>query len=118
AGQTAVSLTDIDAFRSASGLPKYDPTLLLVPNTGTSATSSRDLSEADLDIEWSGAVAKNAAIIYVYVGNGSNKDVFDALQYAITNNIAPVISISYGNCEANLPSTFVHTMQQWIQQAN
>jgi subtilase family serine protease len=117
-GQTAVGLTDIAAFRSASGLPKYDPTLLLVPSTGTSATFASDLPEADLDIEWSGGVAKNAAIIYVYVGNNSTKTVFDALQYAIANNIAPVISISYGNCEANLGSTFVHTMQQWVQQAN
>src|SRR6266700_2937148 len=82
-GQTAVNLTDIDAFRSASGLPKYDPTLLLVPSTGTSTTFSSDLPEADLDLEWSGGVAKNAAIIYVYVGNSANKDVFDALQYAI-----------------------------------
>jgi subtilase family serine protease len=117
-GQTAVNLKDIDAFRSASGLNPYDPTLLLVPNTGTSATSTGDLPEADLDLEWSGGVAKNAAIIYVYVGNNSNKTVFDALQYAITNNVAPVISISYGNCEPNLGSTFVHTMQQWAQQAN
>jgi subtilase family serine protease len=117
-GQTAISLTDIDAFRLASGLTKYDPTLVLVPNTGTSTTSANDLGEADLDIEWSGGVAKNAAIVYAYVGNNPNKSVFDALQYAITNNIAPVISISYGNCEATLGSSFVLTMQQWAQQAN
>jgi subtilase family serine protease len=117
-GQTAISLADIDAFRAASGLSKYDPTLLLVPNTGASATFSSDLGEADLDLEWSGGVAKNAAIIYVYVGNSTSKNVFDALQYAITNDVAPVISISYGNCEANLGNSFVLTMQQWAQQAN
>jgi subtilase family serine protease len=116
-GQTAVSLTDIDAFRSAAGLTKYDPTLFLVPNTGTSQTFSSDLGEADLDIEWSGAVAKNASILYVYVGNGP-QTVFDALHYAVVNNLAPVISISYGNCEANLPAGFPMTMQQWAQQAN
>jgi len=117
-GQTAVSLTDIDAFRSAAGLSKYDPTLFLVPNTGASQTFNTDLGEADLDIEWSGGVAKNAAILYVYVGNSSTKSVFDALQYAITNNVAPVISISYGNCEAALGSSRVLTIQQWAQQAN
>jgi subtilase family serine protease len=117
-GQTAISLTDIDGFRSAAGLSKYDPTLFLVPNTGTSQTFASDLGEADLDVEWSGGVAKNAAIIYVYVGNSSTKSVFDALQYAIINDVAPVISISYGNCEANLPSGFPLTMQQWAQQAN
>ena len=30
------------------------------------------------------------------------KNVFDAMEYAIDNNLAPVISTSYGNCEANL----------------
>jgi subtilase family serine protease len=44
--------------------------------------------------------------------------VFDALQYAITNNVAPIISISYGNCEKNLGSSFVQTMQQWAEEAN
>lgn len=117
-GQTAVNLTDIDAFRSASGLSKFDPTLFLVPNTGASQLFNTDLGEADLDIEWSGGVAKNAAIIFVYVGNNANKTVFDALQYAIVNDVAPVISISYGNCEANLGSSFVLTMQGWAQQAN
>ncbi len=116
-GQTAVSLTDIDAFRSAAGLTKYDPTLFLVPNTGASQVFTSDLGEADLDIEWSGAVAKNASIIFVYVGNGP-QTVFDALNYAVVNDVAPVISISYGNCEANLGSAFVLTMQQWAQQAN
>jgi subtilase family serine protease len=111
-------MSDIDAFRTAAGLPKYDPTLLLVPSTGASQHSTGDETEADLDIEWSGAVAKNAGIIYVYVGNSTTKTVFDALKYAITNNVAPIISISYGNCEAALGSSVVMTMQQWAQQAN
>jgi len=125
-GQTNITLSDVDAFRTASGLPKFDPTLLLVPNTGSGLTcsSTGDTGEADLDVEWSGAIAKSANIIYVYAGVGTGgtcsnrtKNVFDALNYAITNNIAPVISISYGNCEANL-SGFVQTARQWAQQAN
>ena len=124
-GQTTISLSDIDAFRSASGLSKYDPTLLLVPNTGAATNCTSDVTEADLDVEWAGAVAKNASVIYVFAGVGTGacgntrtKDVFDALQYAITNNIAPVISISYGNCEANLPASFITSLRQSAQQAN
>ena len=124
-GQTAISLTDIRAFRTASALAANDPTMKLVPNTGASTTCSGDVTEADLDVEWSGAVAKNANVIYVYVGVGTGgtctnrtKDVFDALQYAINNNIAPVISISYGNCEANIGSSSAAMFRQWIQQAN
>ena len=124
-GQTSINLTDIRAFRSASGLLANDPTFLLVPGTGASTSCSGDLTEADLDVEWSGGVAKSASVIYVYVGVNSGgtctsraKDVFDALQYAINNNIAPVISISYGNCEANIGSSSANTIRQWIQQAN
>ena len=43
--------------------------------------------------------------------------MFDSLQYAVDQNLAPVISMSYGNCEQNL-GNFVTTMQQVAQQAN
>ena len=89
----------------------------LVSVDGGTGFSSGDEVEADLDVEWSGAVAKNAAILFVYVGSNSNLNVFDALEFAIDNNLAPVISTSYGNCEANLPG-FVPTLRQDVQQAN
>jgi len=129
-GQTLISTTDIDTFRSApspalpartSGNFQQVP----VPSTGSALTCTGDETEADLDLEWSEAVAKNVTIKYVYAGVGvggtctnRSSDVFDALKFAITSNVAPVISISYGNCEKNLTSSFVLTMQQWAQQAN
>ena len=131
-GQTLLnpsnSTTDLDAFRSAAGLPATSSTNfkpIQVPGTGTALACGGDETEADLDLEWSEGVAKNATIKFVYAGNGSGtncnnrtSNVFDALQYSITNNVAPIISISYGNCEANLGGSFVLTMQQWAQEAN
>jgi subtilase family serine protease len=117
-GQTAINNSDIDAFRSAAGLSVNDPNVVLVPGTGVLTHSPGDETEADLDLEWSNGVAPKATIQYVTVGNNSNFNVFDSLHYAITANVAPVISISYGNCEANLGTSFVLTMQQWAQQAN
>jgi len=127
-GQTLVSTSDLDTFRSNSGLPATSASnfqQVLVPGTGTATHCTGDETEADLDLEWSEAVATSAKIIYVNAGlgtgttcNGRTKNVFDALQYAITQNVAPVISISYGNCEANLPTSFIMTVQQWAQQAN
>ncbi|MGH9515918.1 MAG: S53 family peptidase [Terriglobales bacterium] len=131
-GQTLLnasnSTSDIDAFRSAAGLPATTSTnfkLLQVPGTGTATACTGDQTETDLDLEWTEGVAKNATIKFVYAGNGSGtscnnrtKNVFDALQYSIDNNVAPIISISYGNCEANLGKSFVLTMQQWAQHAN
>jgi hypothetical protein len=127
-GQTLISTTDIDAFRSAAGLPARTVSnfqQVQASNTGVAMTCSGDETEADLDLEWSEAVAPNATIKYVYagVGTGGNcnqrfSDVFTSLDYAIQNNVAPVISISYGNCEANLGTSAVLSMQQEAQQAN
>jgi len=113
-GQTQIHTADIDAFRSAAGLPATNLQLVAVNGTGFSAG---DEVEADLDVEWSGGVAKNATILYVYTGSNSSQNVFNALEYAIDNNSAPVISTSYGNCEANLGS-FTSTLRTLVQQAN
>jgi subtilase family serine protease len=114
-GQTQIDVTDIDAFRSAAGLSPTN--LLLVSVDNSTGFSSGDEVEADLDVEWSGGVAKNATILYVYTGSNSSENVFNALEFAIDNNLAPVISTSYGNCETNL-GTFTTTLRQEAQQAN
>jgi subtilase family serine protease len=119
-GQTQINTSDIDAFRTAAGLPartsgNFQQVLITGGGTGF---NDGDEVEANLDLEWTQAVAKKATILYVYAGsNSTTKNVFDALQFAIDNNLAPVISISYGNCEANLTG-FVTTLQQEAQQAN
>lgn len=113
--------TDVDAFRAAAGLPARTATNFtqtLVPNTGTAIVSTNDINEASIDVEWSAAVAKGGNLNYVYVGTGAPRGVFDALNYAIDQNLAPVISISYGNCEANLGLSNVQLIQGWAQQAN
>ena len=124
-GQSSINLSDVAHFRSAAGLAANVPTLLLVPGKGTSTRCAGDEGESDLDVEWSGAVAKNAGITLVYVGLASGDTcstrqfgAFDALQYAIDQNIAPIISNSYGNCESAVGQSFAQTMQGWIQQAN
>ena len=55
--------------------------------------------EAVLDVEWSGGIATGATVDYVFVG-ADDTDVDDATYYAIDNNLAPVLSESWGGCEA------------------
>jgi subtilase family serine protease len=118
-GDSAITMSNITTFRSLSGLPTNNPTEILVPNSGTATVpSTGEQIEAYLDLEWSGAIAKNAGIIYVYVGNNSNYSVWDALQYAVDHDIAPVISISFGYCEPGLGSANALIIQGWAQQAN
>jgi subtilase family serine protease len=101
-GQSEIAVSDIEAFQTAAGLTVKDPTVILMPGTGSAAFSSGDETESDLDLEWSGAIAQGATINLVYTGDNPNYGAFDALQYAIDNKIGNVISSSYGDCEADL----------------
>ncbi|MGB9103585.1 MAG: S53 family peptidase, partial [Terriglobales bacterium] len=113
-GQTDLILSDIATFRSVSGLPASAPTVVLVPGSRDPGVVNGDIGEADLDVEWSGAVAPKATIVYVNSNNGA----FDSLNYAISQNLAPVISISYGDCEPNFSTSDINTLVAWGQQAN
>jgi hypothetical protein len=144
-GQTDVYLADINDFRSGFGLNPItgcttnasgivtacDSTnfkYVVVPGVTDPGAPSTcgDLIEADLDIEWSGAIARNAQIIFVNAPALFNSDctaitnsggVNAALQAAINPPtgppLAPVISMSYGLCEADAVS-----METELQQGN
>jgi subtilase family serine protease len=112
-GQTDISLAQVANFRSASGLSTTNlPTVKLIgPDPGTSAS---DIDEAQLDVEWAGAVAPSAAILYV-----NSADVIDSsLTQAIDQNLAPIITISYGDCEVGFGSASLNMFNQLFQQAN
>ena len=113
-GQTDFPMSDISTFRSLAGLPANNPTVLLIPGSADpGSTSTPDVTEADLDLEWSGAMAKNATVIFV-----NSTDAYDSLQYAIDQNLAAVISISYGACEQDMSTAQMNTLESMIQQAN
>ena len=107
-GQTELYLADLNNFRKGFGLTTYnctadsnglitacnDPHFVYLLDGSSSLSQNGDIGEADLDIEWSGAVARGAQIIYV-----NSTDTFTSFYYAVDNNTAPVLSLSYGECE-------------------
>jgi uncharacterized protein (TIGR03437 family) len=114
-GQTDIYLTDVQSFRSMFGLPSNPPVLVLVPGSADPGYTA-DLDEANLDLDWTGAIARNASINYVY-----SQNVVTSLEYAIDQNIAPVISMSYGGCEPKISSSPASTASAYrtlAQQAN
>ena len=126
-GQTDVYLNDINYFRSGFSLSTVSCTTnssnvitacsdphfkYLVANSLSDPgvpLATGDLSEADLDLEVSGSVARGAQIVYVNApatfsgGNLVSRGVWVGWHWAIDNQVAPVISLSYGNCEFNFP---------------
>jgi uncharacterized protein (TIGR03437 family) len=91
AGESSINLSDIAAFQTRFNLPLNPPQLQLY---GTAPSFNGAQVEANLDLEWSGAVARNATIIYAYASN-----VFTAAQYAVDQNLGQVMSLSFGECE-------------------
>jgi Pro-kumamolisin, activation domain/Bacterial Ig-like domain (group 3) len=116
-GQSAISLADIENFQKALSLDVKDPTTVLVPGSGSSVISSGDESESDLDLEYSGGIATGASIYFVYVGNNSNYDVWNSIEYAVDMDIAPIISTSYGICETAIKPEY-GSLEGVLQQAS
>jgi subtilase family serine protease len=98
AGRTDISLADVQNFRSTFGLPKNDPTFLI--NGADPGVSADDKVENTLDVEWSGAAAPMAKIIFVTTASTNTSDgASSSAMYIIDNNVAKIMSFSYGNCE-------------------
>src|ERR1035437_3252593 len=118
-GQTDVYLNDLAYFRSGFGLSPISCTtnasnvitacdtsnfkyvyIDAIADPGKPNTAGQhDLPEADIDLEWSGAAARNAQIIYVNAPDPNGGGVWDSWYYAVDNTVAPVITLSYGLCE-------------------
>ena len=116
-GQSAIEVSDVEKFQSAAGLATKDPTLVLVPDSGSPAFSPGDEAESDLDLEYSAGIATGATIYFVYVGDAPTYSVWDSISYAVDNKIAPIISVTYGRCETALSSSDYATMNGILAQA-
>jgi Pro-kumamolisin, activation domain/Bacterial Ig-like domain (group 3)/Putative binding domain, N-terminal len=115
-GQTDVVMSDIEAFRTRFSLPANDPQVVLVPGSADPRISSNDQIEASLDLEYAGAIAPNATVLFV-----NSTDVVTSAAYAIDQDLAPVISMSYGGCESessSSPASAGAYFQSLAQQAN
>jgi hypothetical protein len=114
--ETDIALSDISSFRSYFGLPAKSPTIILDgPDPGT---VQGDETESDLDIEWSGAVAKGATIdIVTSASTETSLGVDLSAQYVVDNDLAPILSESYGICELFLGSAGNQFYNQLWQQA-
>lgn len=99
-GETNINIQDVRDFRTLFDLPANDPQIILNgPDPGIVA----DEVEANLDLQWSGAVAPQATIKFVASASTETTLGVDlSAVYIVENNLAPVMSESYGLCELAL----------------
>ncbi len=100
-GRSDINLTDVSSFRSHFGLPANQPTVIHDGTDPGINDTYGDQDESTLDVEWSGAVGYGATIDFVVAKSTSTTDGVDlAAQYIVDHDLAPVMSTSYGSCEA------------------
>jgi pseudomonalisin len=98
ASQSNININDVRKFRSTFGLPARDPVITVVNKNDPGVTDAE--FETDLDVEWSGAVAKNATInLVVTKSTIATYGYVLSSQYIVTNKVAPIVSLSFGECE-------------------
>jgi subtilase family serine protease len=117
-GETNINIQDVRDFRAMFGLSANDPNIILNgPDPGI--LTDGEETEADLDVEWSGGVAKGATVDFVVSESTETTAGIDlSALYIVDNNLAPILSESYGGCEQSLGAAgnaFYNTL--WEQAA-
>lgn len=122
------SSADWDTFRSTFGLSQYTAgsltTVHPAPASGRSNCNAPgivagDDVEAILDAEWASAAAPSAAIVVAACGNTRTTfGGFIAMENLVNGSTPPsIISISYGNCEAENGASSNASISSLYQQA-
>jgi len=119
-GQSDVNLANIQTFRSLAGLSANVPTVIVPPGDADPGyqSASGDETESNLDLEWAGGIAKNATILFVTASAITGNGVEDSMTYAVDNNIAPIVSVSYGLCEPQETLSDFNAQTSLFEQAN
>lgn len=100
-GETDINVADVQAFRQMFGLSaNYSGSNVILNGEDPGITSTGEEGEADLDNEWSGAVAPGAIIKFVVSASTPTSSGIDlSAVYIVEHNLAGVMSESYGTCE-------------------
>ena len=130
-GQTIAIVNDsniniylVNQFRTLFNLPANPPQVIIdgndpgVDGINNADGPNFDSVEAYLDVEEAGAVAPKATVDLVIASDTALQyGLFLAAEHAVYGNIAPVISMSFGTCEAAYPSLTTAFGLLWEQAA-
>ena len=119
-GRSDVDPADAPALWSYFGLDGThapEPKLVITYN-GINPGKTSDEAEADIDTQWSGSVAPGSTVNLVVSASTATTDGVDlSALYIVDNNLAPVLSESYGQCESSLGATGVQFYGSLWEQA-
>ncbi len=99
-GRSDILLSDVQTYRQLFNLPVNDP--IFIHAGQDPGVLPGDDGESDLDVEISGGIAPGATVKFV-IGTPTFlvDGITNSIQYIVENNAADIMSLSYGDCEAN-----------------
>jgi hypothetical protein len=103
--QSNINLQDVHDFRTIFGLTQNFTSANIILNGPDPGLVSGDEGESDLDVELSGGIAPGATVMFVtslLTNTDGGGGVDASAEYIVDNNVAAILSDSYGSCEANL----------------
>jgi subtilase family serine protease len=126
--ESDIDVADVTTFRTAFNVLPNSPSLTVLHGSGSvtcrdpgklNSSNDDEEPEAALDVEWAGAVAPGANLIFMSCkSTRSTAGIFLSAEAVIDNNLADVLSLSYGNPEAGSPTEDTLTADLWEQAAS
>jgi hypothetical protein len=104
-GVSNINLQDVSDFRTLFGLPTgaaANTPIVVIDGADPGIVNDGSETEALLDVEWSGGIAKGAQIHFVTAADtDAAPGIILAILHVLDNNSDPIMSLSFGDCEPN-----------------
>jgi subtilase family serine protease len=98
ASSTNINIQDARSFRQIFNLPAKDPNIIVVGQDPGAVLGEEGFTT--LQVQWAGAIAKNSAVDLVVSQSTAATDGTNlSAIYVINNNLAPILTFSFTDCE-------------------
>ncbi len=116
-GVSDIDASDVSDFDTVFGLPGGNWSVIH-NGTDPGITSSGDQTESSLDNEWAGAIGYGATIKFVVSETTAATFGTDlSAEYVVDNDLADIMTVSYGACELQEPSSYINLESNIGEQA-
>ena len=105
-GRSRIADTDLTQLQTLAGLAQRAPAVLLVPGSPDPGLVAADQAESTLDVSRVSTIAPGLEADLVIAAESAN-GISAAMQYNVNTLTDPVMTISYGLCEAQVPAASV-----------
>ncbi len=116
-GRSNINVQDVTDFRNAFGL-SFNPPQVIIDGPDPGDLGGGEEFEAVLDNTWSGALAPNSNVKFVVSAITNTTDGVDLSEvYIVDNNLADIMTESFGSCEAAHTSAEISAAGALAEQA-